>query len=95
MSNKYVVDTDVIDEAVASLKQLQKICAEYSKSKLPKAGKDKGQTHQEMVRFMKNINKSFADFEILISKTIEFLGGESQTIQESDKKSAQNIINKI
>lgn len=91
MGNRYVVDTDVIDEAIVSLKKLQSTCSKYSKSKLPKDNKDKGKTHEESKAFLEKLTASFAEMENLISKTIEFLGGESESVTQSDKASASEI----
>lgn len=91
MGNKYVVDTDVIDEAIESLKKLQSECERNANSKLPKNNKDKGKTHNESALFLKNLRASFVEMENLIGKTIEFLGGERDSVSQSDKASANEI----
>ena len=93
MSNKYIVDTDAADTAIKDLKELQKECLEYYNMKMPESTKDMGNTHDEIQLLHKNIKENWKKFDELISKTIEFLGKDSETVITSDKSSAALIEN--
>ena len=91
MSNKYIVDTDVVDKAVEDLKKLQNDCLSYYNMKIPESTYDLGQTHYEIQMLHENLKENWRKFDELISKTIEFLGKDSETIIISDKNSANAL----
>lgn len=89
--SKYVVDTEVINDAVKQLRDLQSTCQEYSKKKKPSSDKDKGDYHAELISLCENLQKTWQQIDSLISHTIEFLGESSSTINTFDEQSA-NVI---
>lgn len=91
MSNKYIVDTDVVDKAVEDLKKLQNDCLSYYNMKIPESAYDLGQTHDEIQLLHENLKENWRKFDELISKTIEFLGKGNEAIITSDKTSADAI----
>lgn len=91
MSNKYIVDTDAVDKAVKELKALQEECYSYYNKNIPTSQYDMGKTHDEIQLLHENLKNNWRKFDELISKTIEFLGKDSETIITSDKLSAANI----
>lgn len=91
MSNKYIVDTDAVDKAVEDLKKLQEDCLEYYNMKMPESSHDMGQTHNEIQLLHENLKDNWKKFDELISKTIEFLGKDSETVITSDKTSADAL----
>lgn len=91
MSNKYIVDTDAVDKAVKELKALQEECYSYYNKNIPTSQYDMGKTHDEIQLLHENLKNNWRKFDELISKTIEFLGKDSETIITLDKSSAANI----
>ena len=91
MSNKYVVDTGVISEEINNLKKLKLECQEGINTKLPTSKQDKGKTHNEINNMFKEFETTFKNIEVLIDKTISFLGGESSSIEQSDINSAKKL----
>lgn len=95
MSNKYIVDTDVVDKAVEDLKKLQNDCLSYYNMKIPESAYDLGQTHDEIQLLHENLKENWRKFDELISKTIEFLGKGNEAIITSDKTSADAIKSEV
>lgn len=91
MGNKYVVDTAVIETAIVDLRKLKTDCQNSATKKLPKAGSDKGKTHNEIVNMHKQMINSFNQMELLIDKTITFLNGEIENVETNDKNAANKI----
>lgn len=91
MNNKYIVDTDAVDTAVEALRKLQSECLKYFDLNMPTSSHDMGQTHQELQLLYTNLKNSWRKFDELISKTIEFLGKDSETIISNDTSSAKAL----
>lgn len=95
MADKYVIDTEVIDEAIAKLKKLEVLSVKNSLKKLPKESNDKGMTHDELNKISKEFKNCWNCLSELCNKTISFLGGESDTVTASDKNSANAITSNV
>lgn len=89
--NKYVVDTEVIREAVSQLKELEKECEENSKQKKPCSEDDKGHTHESIATVCESVIFTWKELSVLMKKTISFLGKDSEKIDEADKIGANAI----
>ncbi len=88
---KYIVDTDVVDQAVKELKSLQEECLEYYNIAMPESSYDMGNTHNEIIELYENLRNTWSKFDELISKSIEFLGKDSETVITADKEAADAL----
>lgn len=89
--SKYVVDTEVIDDAVQQLVKLKSQCSDYATRKIPESEDDIGKTHKQVVAVMNSVLNTWSKFEELIDKTVQFLGKESETVLINDKNSSKKI----
>lgn len=88
----FKVDTEVVKESVATLRQLLEECEEMYVKEIPDSSVDKGLTHNELHELCQNINTTCQYLGELINNSIGFLGESSDMFDTSDKESATAVF---
>lgn len=88
----FKIDTEVVKDSVATLRQLLEECEELYVKEIPDSSVDKGLTHAELHELCQNIKTTCQYLGELINNSIHFLGESSDMFDTSDKESAATVF---
>lgn len=88
----FKIDTEVVKDSVATLRQLLEECEEMYAKEIPDSSVDKGLTHNELHELCQNIKTTCRYLGELINNSIRFLGESSDMFDTSDKESAATVF---
>ena len=88
----FKIDTEVVKDSVATLRQLLEECEELYGKEIPDSSVDRGLTHNELHELCQNIKMTCQYLGELINNSIRFLGESSDMFDTSDKESATAVF---
>lgn len=91
MSNKYIVDSEIVKDAITNMKELKNTCDEHAKKKVKMVSKGKGKTNNEISAISKNVIDGWSKLSVLCEKTVKFLSDETETVDNADKQAASAV----